>query len=89
MNRYEKPRSPRGLLVLIGVAVLVGVASLVVSYVNYQVGTTASNEQVDRNARLTIEVQRQGYETCKAIERVAVQVHLRPPRCTPPSTFEP
>lgn len=87
MNRYEKPRTPRGLLILVVLLVAVGVASLVVSYTNYQVSAAAKSEQVDRNARLTIEVQRQSFRTCEAIARIAAQVHLEPPKCTPPTTF--
>lgn len=79
---------PKGLLAILTILVVVGVVSLFFSALQYQTSRQASRADVDRNARLTQQVQVGVHQLCVMAADIARQAHLHPAECITPTTLK-
>jgi hypothetical protein len=79
---------PRGLLIVLAALIVLGVVSLFFSALQYQTSKAASRADVDRNARLTQEVQVGVHQLCVMAADIARQAHLHPADCLKPSNLD-
>lgn len=81
-------RAPRGLIVVLGVLIVVGVASLFFSALQYQAQQSASRASVDRNAQLTYEVHLGVYEVCLKAVEIAERAGIPVSPCEKPEPLD-
>lgn len=76
--------APRGLIVILGLLMIVGVVSLFISALQYQTSRSATRADVDRNAELSQKVLEGVYQTCLKANEIGEAAGLTVTPCTKP-----
>ena len=76
---------PRGLMVILYMLIILGIAGLVASVVNAQVSVNTKRDASIQTHQILREIREQDFDLCQRAERIARQAGLRDEPCKVPA----